>query len=374
MLCRLPPGEQPGDSGNNHPRAANGQYGMDRGRGVAGPRLRHRPGRARGYRLAEGPGGLCLPGMTTTKDPIVGRRTDRRHGRRPGPARPGRRGGPRSCASTGLPGPGRTRRSRRRSSWPPRPAEPDGGGGMWTALLPVLGSLSMVAFAFLVHSLVYLIVLGSMVLAMVGAGLATSARPAPGPVTPVGAGQGAVPGPRGGRSGPGRPRRPRPSGTRRRRASPPPRRCAAVAESGEGLWERRPGDEDFAAVRLGRGAVRGVPAGRAGPGRGAARRGRSGARRRGRSADRGDRDAPRRTGGDPAGTPRLRRRRGRARAPPGSWSAPGWPGWPPSTPRRSCGSWAWCRCRPSGPGTGSSGCRTPGIPRPARASAGSAGR
>lgn len=38
-----------------------------------------------------------------------------------------------------------------------------------TSLLPLLGSVAMVGFAFLIHSLVYLIVIGTMVLAMVGA-------------------------------------------------------------------------------------------------------------------------------------------------------------------------------------------------------------
>jgi S-DNA-T family DNA segregation ATPase FtsK/SpoIIIE len=135
------------------------------------------------------------------------------------------------------------------------PSEPDGGGGMWTALLPVLGSLSIVAFAFLVHSLLYLIVLGSMVLAMVGAGLATTLVQRRGRsrrwatvkerylahVEAV------------------RARATAAAAAQRDAAEacfPAPEALRGVAENGDGIWERRPGDEDFAAVRLGRGAVR----------------------------------------------------------------------------------------------------------------------
>ena len=196
--------------------------------------------------------GPCLPGMTTTKDPIVAEELTV------------------AADAPGQPAvaPGRAeelRIHRPARAWPhppppapielaPPPSEPDGGGGMWTALLPVLGSLSMVAFAFLVHSLIYLIVLGSMVLAMVGAGLATSLVQ------------------RRGRS-----RRwarvkerylAHVESVRARAAAaaaaqrdaleacfPAPEELRRVAESGEGMWERRPGDADFAAVRLGRGAV-----------------------------------------------------------------------------------------------------------------------
>ena len=134
------------------------------------------------------------------------------------------------------------------------PAPPDGGGGLWTALLPMLGSLSIVAFAFLVHSLVYLVVLGAMVLAMVGAGLATSlvqrrgrsrrwARARKRYLAHVAA---------------ARAQAAAAAAAQRDAAQacfPAPEALRGVAESGEGLWERRPGDADFAAVRLGRGAV-----------------------------------------------------------------------------------------------------------------------
>ncbi len=55
---------------------------------------------------------------------------------------------------------------------PPVPAARQGGsGGRWQMLLPVLGSLAMVGFAFVVRSLLYLIVIGLMVVSMVGATL-----------------------------------------------------------------------------------------------------------------------------------------------------------------------------------------------------------
>ncbi len=43
-----------------------------------------------------------------------------------------------------------------------------------TSLLPMLGSLALVGLAFLIHSLVHLVVIGGMVLAVVGGGLAAS--------------------------------------------------------------------------------------------------------------------------------------------------------------------------------------------------------
>jgi DNA segregation ATPase FtsK/SpoIIIE, S-DNA-T family len=122
------------------------------------------------------------------------------------------------------------------------------------SLLPVFGSLAMVGFAFLIHSLVYLIVIASTVLAMVGAGLATSVTQR-------------------------RSRARRWDRTRRRYLAhleqvrsvaaeaaaaqrdaleacfPDPASLRLVAARGDGLWERRPGDADFAAVRLGRGRV-----------------------------------------------------------------------------------------------------------------------
>ena len=55
---------------------------------------------------------------------------------------------------------------------PPVPAARQGGSGSrWQMLLPVLGSLAMVGFAFVVRSLLYLIVIGLMVVSMVGATL-----------------------------------------------------------------------------------------------------------------------------------------------------------------------------------------------------------
>jgi S-DNA-T family DNA segregation ATPase FtsK/SpoIIIE len=134
------------------------------------------------------------------------------------------------------------------------PSQPDDGTGRWTSALPLLGSLAMVGFAFLIHNLVYLVVIGVMVLAMVGAGLAASISQ--------------------------RRRRTRrwartkvryqahleavraqaaAAATAQRDAAeacfPEPAALRMVAAGGEGLWERRPGDADFAAVRLGRGPV-----------------------------------------------------------------------------------------------------------------------
>jgi S-DNA-T family DNA segregation ATPase FtsK/SpoIIIE len=134
------------------------------------------------------------------------------------------------------------------------PSPPDAGGGMITSLLPLLGSVAMVGFAFIIHSLVYLIVIGVMVLAMVGAGLATSMSQRRG-------------------------RARRWARTRQRYVAhleiaraqaaetaaaqrdaleacfPDPAELRLVAARGDGLWERRPGDADFASVRLGRGRV-----------------------------------------------------------------------------------------------------------------------
>jgi DNA segregation ATPase FtsK/SpoIIIE, S-DNA-T family len=134
------------------------------------------------------------------------------------------------------------------------PSPPDGGSGRMTSLLPMLGSLSMVGLAFLIHSLIYLVVIGFMVLAMVGGGLAASMSQR-------------------------RTRAKRWARTRQRYAAhltdaravalaaaqvqrdaaqacfPDPEALVTIAARGEGLWERRPGDADFAAVRLGRGRV-----------------------------------------------------------------------------------------------------------------------
>jgi S-DNA-T family DNA segregation ATPase FtsK/SpoIIIE len=134
------------------------------------------------------------------------------------------------------------------------PSPPDGGGSMITSLLPLLGSVAMVGFAFLIRSLVYLIVIGAMVLAMVGAGLATNMTQR-------------------------RTRARRWARTRQRYVAhlelarahaaeaaaaqrdaleacfPDPAELRLVAARGDGLWERRPGDADFGSVRLGRGRI-----------------------------------------------------------------------------------------------------------------------
>src|SRR5262249_5817886 len=54
------------------------------------------------------------------------------------------------------------------------PSPPDGGTGRMASFLPMLGSLAMVGLAFLIHSLIYLVVIGGMVVAMVGGGLAAT--------------------------------------------------------------------------------------------------------------------------------------------------------------------------------------------------------
>jgi S-DNA-T family DNA segregation ATPase FtsK/SpoIIIE len=122
------------------------------------------------------------------------------------------------------------------------------------SLLPVVGSLAMVGLALLIHSLVYLVAIGAMVLAMVGGGLAATI-------------------------GQRRSRSRRWTRTTQRYAAhltdvrtkaaaaavaqrdalqacfPGPESLVTAAARGDGLWERRPGDDDFAAVRLGRGRV-----------------------------------------------------------------------------------------------------------------------
>ena len=131
-----------GDSGNNHPsgaRAASMGVGPGSG-GVAGRLL---PGGVPQAVLGATAGylpawwawaGPCLPGMTTTKDPIVAEE-------------------PTVAASAQGESAGATGRAqelrihRPARAWPhppppapvelaPPPSEPDGGGGMWTALLP----------------------------------------------------------------------------------------------------------------------------------------------------------------------------------------------------------------------------------------------
>jgi DNA segregation ATPase FtsK/SpoIIIE, S-DNA-T family len=134
------------------------------------------------------------------------------------------------------------------------PTPPEGRTGLMTALLPALGSLAMVGFAFVVHSLVYLISIGAMIVVMVGAGLLTTVSQR--------------------RRGARRWDRTRTRYTEHVAAArlaaadaaaaqrdaaqacfPDPDSLPAVAAHGDGLWERRPGDADFAAVRLGRGRV-----------------------------------------------------------------------------------------------------------------------
>ncbi len=127
-------------------------------------------------------------------------------------------------------------------------------------VLPLVGTLSMVAFAFIVRSLVYMIVIGVMVVAMVATGL-------------------------GSRLVQDRRERRRFEQVRRRYSThlaecrrkaewaaqvqrsgleglfPGPEQLVALVGgsghgSGHGLWERRPSDRDFASVRLGCGPVR----------------------------------------------------------------------------------------------------------------------
>jgi S-DNA-T family DNA segregation ATPase FtsK/SpoIIIE len=123
-----------------------------------------------------------------------------------------------------------------------------------TSLLPLLGSVAMVGFAFLIHSILYLIVIGTMVLAMVGAGLATNMTQRRG---------------RARRWARTRERYAAHLDLARARAAeaaaaqrdaleacfPDPAELRLVAARGDGLWERRPEDADFASVRLGRGRI-----------------------------------------------------------------------------------------------------------------------
>lgn len=136
---------------------------------------------------------------------------------------------------------------------PPPPA-PEGGAGRLASILPLVGSLGMVAFAFLIHSLVYLVVIGVMVVAMVGAGLATTItqrrserrrwsqlreRYTEHVATTVATAEMAAEVQRAGLDG----------------LYPPPEGLGTVFETEGGLWERRPGDRDFGSVRLGLGKV-----------------------------------------------------------------------------------------------------------------------
>jgi DNA segregation ATPase FtsK/SpoIIIE, S-DNA-T family len=134
------------------------------------------------------------------------------------------------------------------------PSKPDEATGKWTSMLPLLGSLAMVGFAFLIRNLIYLVVVGAMVLAMVGAGVAASlsqrrrrakswARINHRYAAHLQAVRAAAAA----------------AATAQRDAAeacfPDPAVLGIVAAGGEGLWERRPGDADFGAVRLGRGVV-----------------------------------------------------------------------------------------------------------------------
>jgi S-DNA-T family DNA segregation ATPase FtsK/SpoIIIE len=122
------------------------------------------------------------------------------------------------------------------------------------ALLPALGSLAIIGLAFVVHSVIYLVVTGVMIVAMVGAGLATSVAQRRAATRQWGRtriryaehleaarAEATVA-----------------AGVQRdaaRACYPDPAELVNVVAIGEGLWERRPGDEDFATVRLGLGTV-----------------------------------------------------------------------------------------------------------------------
>lgn len=135
------------------------------------------------------------------------------------------------------------------------PAAPDPNtGGAWQAMLPMLGSMGIIAFAFVAHSVIFIVVAAFMVLAMMGAGL-------------------------GSRMVQRRNDRAKRERTRERylehaaqaeddavkwariqRAGlegrfPDVPELFALAQEGGALWERRAGDQDFGAVRLGLGAV-----------------------------------------------------------------------------------------------------------------------
>lgn len=138
---------------------------------------------------------------------------------------------------------------------PPAPSAPEEGMGRLTSMLPVVGALSMVAFAFLVRSLIYLVVIGFMVVAMVGATLGTTLSQRRGAKRrwertksryreQVGAAvdeaEAANQVQRAGLEG----------------LFPDPATLGTVFGPEGGLWERRPGDRDFGHVRLGLGPVR----------------------------------------------------------------------------------------------------------------------
>ena len=138
---------------------------------------------------------------------------------------------------------------------PPVPAARQGGtGGRWQMLLPVVGSLAMVGFAFVVRSLVYLIVIGLMVVSMVGATLGAQMA--------------------GNREEKRRWARTKTcyldlvsnAAAESQRASelqlaglcglyPGPEELLGLIKGGDGTWERRRTDPDFGWVRLGLGRV-----------------------------------------------------------------------------------------------------------------------
>lgn len=137
---------------------------------------------------------------------------------------------------------------------PPVPAGAAGPRRRWAQLLPMVGSLAMVGFALIVHSLLYFVVIVVMVVGMVGATLATQVVTA-----------------RDERRGRTRAR------TRFREAvdaardearaaagvqraalvglHPDPAGLLDLVRARDGIWERRPTDPDFATVRLGLGLV-----------------------------------------------------------------------------------------------------------------------
>ena len=139
---------------------------------------------------------------------------------------------------------------------PPVPAaRQSAGGGRWQMLLPVMGSLAMVGFAFVVHSLLYLVVIGLMVVSMVGATLGAQMagnrderrRWARAKARYLGLVDSAA--------------------ADARRASelqlaglnglyPGPEELFGLVKATDGTWERRRSDPDFGWVRLGLGKVR----------------------------------------------------------------------------------------------------------------------
>ncbi|MBO0693511.1 MAG: hypothetical protein J2P58_11485, partial [Acidimicrobiaceae bacterium] len=125
---------------------------------------------------------------------------------------------------------------------PAPPVPPAGASGRrWTQLLPMVGAVAMVGFVFVARSLVYLLVIGAMVVSMVAATLVTQLVA-------------------------GRDQRRQWAATRRRYRDALERACheadhaawlqragleglypeghvlLGLARSGDGVWERRPGD------------------------------------------------------------------------------------------------------------------------------------